>query len=587
MLIIGDIMDFVKSENLVFRYTIYNEENQKEYHTAIDNLDLNIKKGEFIAILGHNGSGKSTFAKHINALLRPEKGTLWVNGMDTAKEENIWDIRKSAGMVFQNPDNQLIATVVEEDIAFGPENLGMESSLIRKNVDKALKTVRMEEFRNSAPNMLSGGQKQRIAIAGILAMKPDCIVLDEPTAMLDPVGRREVIDTVMQLNRQEGITIILITHYMEEACLADRVVVMEKGKLVMDGVPSEIFRQVDRMKALRLDVPQVTELAYRLNKLGYNIPDNILSIDKMAETLIKTGLKKPVHKQENTYKMPPLILQVKNLTHTYGKETVFEKTALKNVTFDIGKGEFIGLIGHTGSGKSTLIQHLNGLVSPDEGAVYLNGEDINKDKKNLRSVRQRVGLVFQYPEHQLFEINIFSDVAFGPRNLGLGEEEIKERVKYALDMVGMDESYYEKSPFELSGGQKRRVAIAGVLAMKPEILVLDEPTAGLDPYGREEILANIEKMHRETGMTVILVSHSMEDVSRFADRILVMNRGEAVFFDTPENVYKNTDKLIQMGLNAPQISLLMNKLNSLGASLPDNVYTVEEAVEILTKTLGT
>ncbi len=580
-------MDFVKSENLVFKYTFYDDENNKESHTAIDNLNISIKKGEFVAILGHNGSGKSTFAKHINALLRPESGTLWVNGMDTKDDDNVWDIRHNAGMVFQNPDNQIIATVVEEDIAFGPENLGIEPKTIRKNVDAALEAVSMTEYRHSTPSYLSGGQKQRIAIAGILAMKPDCIVLDEPTAMLDPLGRKEVIDTVINLNKTEGITIILITHYMEEACLADRVVVMEKGKVVMDDVPSEIFRQVDKMKSLKLDVPQITELAHNLNKLGYNIADNILSIDEMVQALNNIGFKENVHvnRKESNYVVPEPLIELKNLTHIYGKETAFEKVALKNINLTIGKGEFIGLIGHTGSGKSTLIQHLNALAVGNEGAVYLNGEDINADKSKLKSIRQKVGLVFQYPEHQLFEVSIYKDVAFGPKNLGLPQEEIDKRVKNALALVGMDESYYEKSPFELSGGQKRRVAIAGVLAMEPQVLVLDEPTAGLDPYGRDEILNNIKSMHDTLGITVILVSHSMEDVSKLADRILVMNRGSAEFFDTPENVYKNTERLTQIGLNAPQISLLMSKLNKNNLNLPENIYTVSDAVDVLTQVL--
>lgn len=580
-------MDFVKSEKLVYKYTYFNEENEKLYYTAIDNLNLNIKKGDFVAVLGHNGSGKSTFAKHINALLKPTEGTLWVNGINTCDDEKIWDIRKSAGMVFQNPDNQIIATIVEEDIAFGPENLGMESDKIRENVDKALQAVSMTQFRHSAPNFLSGGQKQRIAIAGILAMKPECIILDEPTAMLDPVGRKEVIDTITELNKNEKITIILITHYMEEACLANRVVVMEKGNVVMDDVPERVFRQVEKMKKLRLDVPQVTELAYRLNRLGYSISDSILSIDEMVKALNEIGFDNNVRVDiaENKYTAPKPFLEIKNLTHIYGKETAFERVALRNVSLSVGRGEFIGLIGHTGSGKSTLIQHLNALAVGNEGGVYLDGVDINADKTRLKSIRQRVGLVFQYPEHQLFETTIYKDVAFGPKNLGLSQEEIDRRVKNALSIVGMDESYYEKSPFELSGGQKRRVAIAGVLAMEPEVLVLDEPTAGLDPYGRDEILNNVKKMHKELGITVILVSHSMEDVSKLADRIIVMNSGSVEFFDTPENVYKNTDRLMEIGLNAPQISVLMSRLNKLGACLPENIYTVESALEILTKVL--
>ena len=575
-------MDFVKSEHLCFDYKSYNEQSEIVKNRAIDDLDINIPKGQFVAILGHNGSGKSTFAKHINALLLPSSGKIFVNGCDTSVEENIWEIRQNAGMVFQNPDNQIIATIIEEEVAFGPENLGVPSDDIKKRVEQALFSVNMSEYRNSSPMMLSGGQKQRIAIAGVLAMKPDCIVLDEPTAMLDPIGRKQVMNTLLEL-KKKNITVILITHYMEEACLADRVVVFDKGRAVMDDTPANIFRQVEKVKSLKLDVPQVTEICRLLRQKGIDIADDILNIEDMTKALKTIGFK---DKFEYTHKIADkkefeTLIEVKGLTHIYGRETVFEKTALKNVSFTIGKGEFIGLIGHTGSGKSTLIQHLNALVKPDEGSILLSGFDINSDKNRLKEVRQKVGLVFQYPEHQLFETTVFKDVAFGPKNLGLSDEETEKSVKESLALVGMGEEYYNKSPFELSGGQKRRVAIAGVLAMKPEVLVLDEPTAGLDPYSRDEILGNIKKMHEQLGITVILVSHSMEDISRLADRILVMNKGGVEFFDTPSEVFKHTARLTEIGLNAPQTALLMNELNEAGIDLPKDVFEPETACEVL------
>lgn len=579
-------MDLVKSEHLSFDYKTYNDRSEVVLNRAIDDLSISVPKGQFVAVLGHNGSGKSTFAKHINALLTPSEGSITVNGLDTKDEKNIWAIRQCAGMVFQNPDNQIIATIIEEEVAFGPENLGVPSDVIKTRVKDALFSVNMSEYKDASPMMLSGGQKQRIAIAGVLAMQPDCIVLDEPTAMLDPIGRQQVMNTLLELNKA-GITIILITHYMEEACLADRVVVFDGGKSVLDDTPANVFRQVDKMRELYLDVPQVTELCHKLIARGINIADNILTIDDMADALIKIGFKSGVKFEEKDMPAPssePLI-EIKNLTHVYGKETVYERVALKNIDLTIGRGEFIGLIGHTGSGKSTLIQHLNALVKSDEGCVLLSGFDINSDKNRLKEVRQKVGLVFQYPEHQLFETTVFRDVAFGPSNLGLDEAETEKRVKEALAFVGMGEEYYEKSPFELSGGQKRRVAIAGVLAMKPEILVLDEPTAGLDPYSRDEILGNIKKLHEQLGITVILVSHSMEDISRIADRILVMNKGSVEFFDTPGRVFKHTKRLKEIGLNAPQTALLMDKLADRGIDLPKNVFDTDTACDIIYKAL--
>ena len=277
------ISSMIEAKNLVFEYIRRNEEgNVESINKALDDISLNVKKGDFVAILGHNGSGKSTLAKHINAILTPSEGTLYVNGMDVSDDEKVWDIRQSAGMVFQNPDNQIIASVVEEDVGFGPENLGVPTEEIWERVDKSLKAVGMYEYRKNSPNKLSGGQKQRVAIAGIMAMKPECIILDEPTAMLDPLGRKEVIKTVTELNKKENITILLITHYMEEVINADHVIVMDDGKIVMQGTPREIFSKVEELKKYRLDVPQATQLAYELKKKGIPMPDGVLTVEEFV-----------------------------------------------------------------------------------------------------------------------------------------------------------------------------------------------------------------------------------------------------------------------------------------------------------------
>lgn len=280
-----EAMKMVKAKDLTYEYVRVLETDhgtKEEKVAALKNVNIEINKGDFVAVLGHNGSGKSTFAKHINALVQPTGGTLWVDDMDTKNDELVWEIRQTAGMVFQNPDNQLVATVVEEDIAFGPENMGVEPKEIRKRVDEALATVRMSEYATHTPSKLSGGQKQRIAIAVVLAMKPKCIVLDEPTAMLDPVGRRDVMETIERLNREEGITMILITHYMDEAVRADKVFVIDDGDLVMQGTPKEIFSQVETLQKYGLDVPQVTEVAYLLRKEGVDLPADILTIEEMV-----------------------------------------------------------------------------------------------------------------------------------------------------------------------------------------------------------------------------------------------------------------------------------------------------------------
>ena len=279
-------MNIVEGKNLEFEYVRMDEKGQVESTVkAVDGVDLAVKAGDFIAILGHTGSGKSTLAKHINAILVPTEGTLYVDGKDTRDESKVWEIRQAAGMVFQNPDNQIIGTIVDEDVGFGPENMGLPREEIWKRVEKSLKAVGMWEYRSHSPNKLSGGQKQRVAIAGVVAMRPKCIVLDEPTAMLDPNGRKEVIETVRELNRTQGVTVILITHYMEEVIHADRVIVMDDGKIVMQGTPREIFSQVEKLKSYRLDVPQVTLLAHELKQAGLDLPDGILSVKELTEAL--------------------------------------------------------------------------------------------------------------------------------------------------------------------------------------------------------------------------------------------------------------------------------------------------------------
>ena len=281
-------MGIIRTAKLVYEYIQRDEENKvTEVNRAVDAVDVNIEAGEFVAILGHNGSGKSTLAKHMNALLLPTEGTIWVEEDDTKNESALWKIRQTAGMVFQNPDNQIVASIVEEDVGFGPENMGVETRKIWERVDESLKAVGMTAYRTFSPNRLSGGQKQRVAIAGVMAMRPKCIVLDEPTAMLDPNGRKEVIRTVRELNEKENITVILITHYMEEAISADRIIVMDDGKVVMEGKPKEVFSQVDRLKEYRLDVPQMTELAFELRKEGLALPEDILTIEEMVEALCR------------------------------------------------------------------------------------------------------------------------------------------------------------------------------------------------------------------------------------------------------------------------------------------------------------
>lgn len=609
------------------------DENDKvvEQNRAIENLSLQVEEGSFLCVLGHNGSGKSTLAKLLNGLNLPTEGTVLISGRNPDKEEELWEIRKETGMVFQNPDNQIIAAVVEEDVAFGPENIGVPTSEIWTRVDRALEAVKMNAYRLKSPNRLSGGQKQRTAIAGTMAMLPKCIVLDEPTAMLDPSGRAEVISTIEELNRKEGVTIILITHYMEETVNADRILVMDRGQLVMDGTPREVFSHVKKLKDYRMDVPAVTELAWKLKNAGMPLPEAVLTREELVEELTKLLPREAV--DEKTERVPALekagaqneerasveedtpqkietrgeskaaeelsekksgenrdsIIKIENLSQIYQKGTAMESYALKKISCEIQRGSITAIIGHTGSGKSTLVQHLNGLLRATEGRVLVKfrGAEFKTPSENgfyniyekdfpMKELRFKVGLVFQYPEYQLFEIDVITDVMFGPKNQGLSAAQARERAEEALRKVGLPEALWEKSPFELSGGQKRRVAIAGVLAMQPEVLVLDEPTAGLDPAGREDIFRQIQELHEREGMTILLVSHSMDDVARFAEQVLVLDKGELKMSGSPEEVFAHYRELEEMGLGAPQMTYLIEDLRKLGVPFATRPDTVED-----------
>ena len=589
-------MSIIRIENLHHVMSELDDEgNTVEKEFALNGLNLSVDEGEFVAVLGHNGSGKSTMAKHINALLLPTEGDVYVNDLNTKNEENTYEIRQFAGMVFQNPDNQIIGAVVEEDVGFGPENIGVDTEEIWKRVDAALEMVNMTAYRHKSPNNLSGGQKQRVAIAGTLAMKPKCIVLDEPTAMLDPMGRKEVINTLLKLNKQDKVTIILITHHMDEAIEADRVVVLNDGKKYMEGTPREIFSDVEKIKNIGLDVPQVTEISHKLNKKLNFSCENALKIGEFVDNFVEKSVnkaktvdnfvEKSVNKAkmvDNPVKIQP-IMEISEISYVYNDASKYKTTAINNISFNIYEGEILGIIGHTGSGKSTLIQHLNGLLKADRGIIRYKGENIYDKAYKISKLRKKVGLVFQYPEYQLFESTIIEDVCFGPKNMGISNEEAKERAKEALKMVGIQEEYYNTSPLEISGGQKRRVAIAGVLAMQPEILILDEPTAGLDPKGRDEILGHIKRLRDERGMTIIIVSHSMEDMANLTDRVIVMDNGTIKYNDTPKEVFKNYEELEKIGLAAPQVTYLMNEIKNRGIEVDTDIITIDEAVNELIK----
>ncbi|QNM00204.1 energy-coupling factor transporter ATPase [Wujia chipingensis] len=560
----------IRAEQVRFQYKKRDVDgNVIATEEILKGVDLTIKKGEFIALLGRNGSGKTTFSKQLNAILRPSEGMVTVDEMGTRDAEKLYDIRQHVGMVFQNPDNQMVAANVEEEVAFGPENLGMESDTIVARVKQALEQVRMWKRRKTAPNHLSGGQKQRIAIAGILAMHPDYIVLDEPTAMLDPKGRKEVMEALQRLNQEQEMTVILITHDMEEAALASRVILLADGQVRFDGTPEDFFGEDALLAEMGMEAP----LSYRVQQ----------AMGSAANLQSGAGEKRDKCKIDalDIFEKDKDLLSLQHVSYIYSPGTAYEKVALDDVNLSLGKGEIVGLAGHTGSGKSTMIQLLNGLLKPTSGTVTFEGKDIHAKGYSGNYLRSKVGMVFQYPEHQMICDTVWEDVAFGPSKQGLTGEACETRVEEALRFVDLPEKYYQASPLQLSGGQKRRVAIAGVLAMHPEYIILDEPAAGLDAAGKREIFDRIRRMSREQGIGVLLVSHSMEDLAEYADRIIVLDDGKKILDDRPAQVFAKRETLADCGLDVPETVKLADKLRANGYQIPQNVIREKELLDYL------
>ncbi|RLT40480.1 MAG: energy-coupling factor transporter ATPase [Chloroflexi bacterium] len=558
---------------------------------ALAGVTLDIYPGEYLVILGHNGSGKSTLARHLNGLLAPSQGEVWVKGWKTTDLDHLLAIRSTVGMVFQNPDNQIVATVVEEDVAFGPENLGLPHDEIVRRVDWALERVEMSAQRTRAPHLLSGGQKQRVCVAGILAMKPEVLVLDEATAMLDPLGREEVLRTVARMNREEGTTIVAITHFMHEAIHADRVVVMAEGRIALEGTPREIFRQTERLQELQLDVPQVTQLAQALRKRFPAFPADLLTVEEVVEAVAEAVQKVPIVNGDvrivngegasRVRRGEPLI-QAAGLSHRYMVDTPLEVQAIHNIDIAVHRGEIVGIIGHTGSGKSTVIQHFNGLLRAHGGTLTVLGQDLRDPKADVKAIRRRVGLVFQQPEAQLFERYVGDDIAFGPRKLKLSREEVRARVHQAMEAVDLGfEAFKDRMTFTLSGGEKRRAALAGVLALQPEVLVLDEPTAGLDPLGRAHLLRRILALH-ESGTTLVLISHNMEELAQVCDHIYVIADGRTVMDGPPAAIFGQAEKLSDLHLGVPAVTQVINRVAEMGlVKMETTIFTLQQAVQAL------
>lgn len=540
-------MSFINIKGLSHKFNIKDKDGNKVGENwAVKDVDFLADKGEMIAILGRNGSGKSTFARHLNGLLVPQEGTVIIGGQDLSKVSVLSSIRRQVGMVFQNPDNQIVGNTLAEDVGFGLENLGMSSVDIWDKIDEMLELTGLAAYKYSNTSRISGGQKQKLAIASAMAMMPECIVLDEATSMLDPQGARDMLELVQKLHREKNITVIMVTHKISEALMADRVYILDNSKIVAEGTPEDVFTDVERLKKYGLEIP------VRM-KLEAGIPVDICSEYKKRHLQISQDagvsadhIGDSGNSLSNSRRC---IVELQNVSYSYmnGNE---EYKALSDIDLKIYEGQVVSVIGQTGSGKSTLLQMINKLIAPQSGHVYLYETDVQR-VRNIKDIRRRIGYVFQFPESQLFENTVLKDVMYGPINFGMSKEEAERAAENALDLVGVPKKYADYSPFELSGGLKKRVAIAGILAYEPEILILDEPACGLDGESREQLWNLIRTLNREKNVTIILVSHDMEDVYEMSERVLLMDHGRIVYDGGTVGFFDDKELLDRYGIETP------------------------------------
>ena len=564
----------VDINDLSFEYPLPGDKTRR----AISHLSLQIQPGEYVAVIGANGSGKTTLARHLNGLLTPGSGSVKIAGMDTREAARQIDIRGIVGMVFQYPEDQIVANLVEEDVAFGLENQGLPPAQIRAGVEAALRQVGMWEAHGRPAYLLSAGQMQRVALAGVLAMKPQLIVFDEATAMLDPAGRQAVLEMMDSLNAQ-GITIVTVTHSMAEAARAGRVVVLDQGSVVIDGPAQSVFSRQEVLYPLGLDLPPAGQIAGLLRPVFPEIPAGILDFGSLVEAIppyagqgFTEGSQAAAGIQ--TESAEPLI-DVMELSHVYLAGTPLAQQALSDANLQAAEASAHGLLGATGSGKSTLLQHLNGLLLPQEGYVRVGPYSLNNPSLDVRLVRRMAGLVAQLPETQFFEQYVGDEISYGPRMLG-GKAGLREAVRGAMEMVGLDfEAFKDRLTFTLSGGERRKVALASILAIQPQILLLDEPTAGLDPASRRELVANLNRLHAQ-GRTLIVSSHQMDDLAELAEVLTVMKDGRDRISGSAVAVFANRAVLEECGLEQPEAARLAGALRAKGWPLSPGIYRAEE-----------
>lgn len=577
----------IKLKRVTYDYTVPGGKTV----SALRGVDLEFNQGQYVAIIGANGSGKTTLARLLNGLLLPTSGQVLVDGLNPKVKQDLKLIRQKVGMVFQNPENQIITNSVEREIAFGLENLNLPSEEIRERVEWAFSAFHLWDYKNSAPHSLSGGEKQRLAIASVLAMRPKYLILDEPTSLLDPEGRQMFNLLVKKLVAESKVTVVNITQFPEEAFLAERILVLDRGKILLDGSPGKVFEENIKLKEIGLSAPKSLEIVHGLKRKGFNLKRKITGIEGLIQellsmpgvnyNLVMTQESAARDKKANTKTSEPSQIELENMGFAYNQETGNPKVALKEISLKVYAGELIGLIGPTGSGKTTLAQLVDALLFPTTGLLQVQGLEIKEKAHYLKKIRQKVGLVFQFPEKQLFEETVYEDVAFGSRNLGLEKEEVDARVRESLEVVGLGfDSFALRSPFSLSSGEQRRVAIAGILALEPQILILDEPTAGLDSEG----ICRIKKMLLELnqkGVTVVLISHNLELVAEICKRIVYLKEGEILFDGSKAEFFRGADQALEEEIDFPDTVRLVQGLRKAGFGIRDDFYDAERVIDEL------
>jgi len=573
--------NMIDIQNLSYTYPNISE-------PTLSGIDLHIDDGEFVLLLGASGSGKSTLIQCLNGLIPKVaggnlEGEIVINGKDV-RNYKVHQMASDVGIIFQNPDTQLFSLTVGKDVAFGPENLGMPKEEILGRIDRAMRSVGMEDMRDRFIFTLSGGEKQRVAIAGTLAMEPHVMVLDEPTSDLDPVGTGEVLSLVRRLNQEKDMTIILIEHKIDEVVhLADRVVVMDRGKIIMDDTPDKIFGDGhDQLKSIGIALPQLSEIIHAMKNGSGDFEGDLptgSSYNTMLSRLCQLLRDKPANiARFRTAHTPPTRtaqkpkIEIKNLRHTFEDG----KVGLDGINLVIPEGDFVALIGHNGAGKTTLINHLIGFLKPDSGTIFIDGNDISDMR--VATLAQRVGYLFQNPDNQIFTDSVTQELKFGLENIKLRDALIEERVNHAISMMELEE-FRDRHPHSLSRGQRQRLAVASILAMEPDIIVLDEPTTGQDWGHVNKFLQQIRHLN-ELGKTIILVTHDMNLVAEYARRTVVMDNGKIVLDGDTRHVFSEQEILEKTGITLPVITRLSQDILREGINIPP-LLTVQELSEMV------